>query len=353
MRVVHVSPTYFSHESLIGGGERFAEELSRALSRQAAVRFVSFGPVAARERRTATYERVILRSWTRHKLSPFSPGLFRELRGADVVHCHQYYVLPTFVAAWYGHRYGSRVFVTDLGGGDWTPAYQIDQSRWLTAHLPLSDYASRSLPGRLLPHRVIRGGVDPTMHRMREAVAHDGSLLFLGRVLPHKGVHLLIEALPTGRTLHVVGPTPDLAYLRRLQALATGRDVRFHVGLEDAEVIAYLQRAMALVHPTPVDADGSAGVNELFGLAVVEAMACGCPVIASRAASLPEIVADGETGLLVQPSSVSALVAAIAGLEADPGRWRRLALGARERVEARFTWDHVAAACMSAYTELG
>ena len=55
---------------------------------------------------------------------------------------------------------------------------------------------------------------------------------------------------------------------------------------------------MALVHPTPVDERGSAGAHELFGLALVEAMARGCPVIAADAASLPEIVTPEVDGLL-------------------------------------------------------
>lgn len=349
MRVCHVSPTYFAPESIVGGGERFAEELSRAVSRFADVKFVSFGPRAIRERLTQSYERVILRSWSSHPLRPFSMKLFTELRGADVIHCHQYYVLPTFLACSIGRLQGSRVFVTDLGGGDWTPAYQIDQSRWIVAHLPLSAYAAQNLPGRNKAFHVIHGGVDPARYPMRSELRHDGSVVFLGRVLPHKGVHHLIAALRPGTTLHILGTSTDLDYREQLRSLAQGKDVHFHVGLSDTEVVSFLQRAMVLVHPTPADALGSPGANELFGLALVEAMACGCPVIASAAASLPEIVVPGETGLLVAPNSPAAIASAIAELEGDEKLWRRLALGARQRVEAHFTWDHVAAACLSAY----
>src|SRR4029077_10668747 len=141
-RVCHVSPTYFAPESTLGGGERFAEELARAMARHAEVRLVSFGPRAFRESSTPGFERVVLASWTRQKMVPFSPRLFSELRGADVIHCHQYFVLPTFLAALQGRLQGSRVFVTDLGGGAWTPGFQIDQSRWIEAHLPLSEYAA-------------------------------------------------------------------------------------------------------------------------------------------------------------------------------------------------------------------
>jgi glycosyltransferase involved in cell wall biosynthesis len=344
-----VSPTYFAPESTLGGGERFAEELARAMARHADVKLVSFGPRARREQPAAGFERVLLRSWSRRKMVPFSPRLWRELRGADVIHCHQYFVLPTFLAALQGRLQGSRVFVTDLGGGAWTPGFQIDQSRWITAHLPISEYAARHLHGKHRRYRVIYGGVDLERHPLRRPLTHDGSVVFLGRILPHKGIHILIEGVPTGVTLHVICPALDEGYLERLRALAAGKDVRFHHGLADGEVLPFLQRAMALVHPTPVDAAGSAGVHELLGLAPIEAMACGCPVVASAVASLPEVVEDGVSGLLVPPNDPGAIGEALARLAADGALWERLARGARARVEARFTWDRVAAACLEAY----
>jgi glycosyltransferase involved in cell wall biosynthesis len=351
LRVCHVTPTYFAPESVLGGGERFAEELARAMSRVARVKLVSFGRSGSRQRLSDSYERVILRNWSPHLLVPFSPRLRRELRGADVVHCHQYFVLPTFSAARTGSRQGSRVFVSDLGGGAWTPGYQIDQSRWITGHLPISEYAARTLPGRPLPYRVIYCGVDLARYPQRPRLDHDGSAVFLGRILPHKGIHFLIAGLPPETTLHVVGSALNEAYLERLRGLAAGRDVHFHFGISDAEVIAILQRAMALVHPTPVDSSGDAREHELFGLALIEAMACGCPVVASSAASLPEIVAHEATGLLVPPNDPAAISAALRRLAGDPLLWRRLATGARHLVEERFTWDLVAARCLAAYRD--
>jgi len=218
-----------------------------------------------------------------------------------------------------------------------------------TGHLPISEYAARALPGRPRPHRVIYCGVDLARYRMRPAPEHDGSAVSLGRILPHKGIHFLIAGLPSGMTLHVVGSALDEVYLDQLRQLAVGRDVRFHLGLADAEVIAILQRAMALVHPTPVDPAGNAHQHELFGLAPVEAMACGCPVVASRAASLPEIVDHERNGLLVPPNDPGAIAAALARLAAEPDLWRRLSAAARQRVETCFTWDQVADRCLAAY----
>jgi len=349
VKVVHVSPTYFAPESALGGGERFAEELARAMAERAEVKLVSFGRQALRENPKPGYERVILKSRTRDLMTPFAAGLFRELRGANVIHCHQFFVLPTFLAAAFGRLQGSRVYVSDLGGGGWTPGYQIDATRWIQAHLPISEYAARELPGRNKRHRVIYGGVALERHPMRQTLAHDGSVVFLGRVLPHKGIHFLIEGLPPEVPLHVVGPATDAAYLDLLGSLARGKDVRFHGALPDEQVVERLGTAMALVHPTPVDENGSARAHELFGLALVEAMARGCPVVASEAASLPEIVESGVNGLLVPPNRPEAIREAILRLREDTGLWARLSLGARRTVEERFTWNRVVDRCLEAY----
>lgn len=349
MRVCHVSPTYFSADSVLGGGERFAEELARKMSEKLPVKLVSFGRRALREGEGTRFERVILKSRTRDRMTPFAWGFWGELGGCDVIHCHQYFVLPTLLACLKGRLSGSRVFVSDLGGGGWTPAYHLDQSRLIAAHLPISEYAARTLPGRNQRRHVIYGGVDLASHPMREAPAHDGSVVFLGRVLPHKGIHHLIVGLPPGVRLEVVGSLTDAAYLTRLRALGEGKDVTFRGALADAEVIEILGRAMALIHPTPVDASGSAGAYELFGLALVEAMARGCPVIATDAASLPEIVEHEASGLLVPPNDPAAIGRAITRLGDEPALWRTLSSGARRRVEERFTWQRVVERCLEAY----
>lgn len=348
-RVVHVSPTYFSPESVIGGGERYAEELSRALSERVPVRFVSFGPRAFRERVNEQYERVVLKSWTRDKMTPFSPGLWREMRGARAVHCHQFNTLPTFMAAAFCRLNKVPAFVSDLGGGGWTPGYQFDINRWLAGHLPISQYAARRIPGRHDNVRVIYGGVDLATFRPRDALAHDGHVVFLGRVLEHKGIHFLIEGLPEGIPLKVIGPVGDPAYLDRLKALAGGKQVRFLHGLTDAEVASELRSAAVLVHPTPTDAQGDAGANELLGIAVLEAMASNCPVVVSAAASLPELVEAGVSGTVVPPNDPAAIGAAIRGLLASPDRWAGFAAAGRIRVEERFTWPQVAERCLRAY----
>ena len=174
-------------------------------------------------------------------------------------------------------------------------------------------------------------------------------MVFLGRILPHKGIHHLIVGLPEDCPLQVIGPIGSADYLERLKRLAAGKQVAFLHGLSDAEIAGRLRRAAVLVHPTPTGPEGSAGANELLGLAVLEAMASNCPVVVSNAASLPELVVHETSGLIIPPNDPDAIRGAIRRVIADPGLWTALAVAARHRVEEKFVWPKVVERCLRAY----
>jgi glycosyltransferase involved in cell wall biosynthesis len=92
---------------------------------------------------------------------------------------------------------------------------------------------------------------------------------------------------------------------------------------------------------------------EGFGLPAAEAMACGMPVIATSAGALAEVVADGETGVIVRPGDERALAAAMASLLADRERCRAMGAAGRERVVERFTWQRNARELEALYAALG
>lgn len=346
-----VSPTYWGKESAIGGGERYVHELAHALAEHRTVRWITYGAGPThREELAPQLERVVLRRWApSSKWSPFSPRLGSFLHGAAVVHAFQYYTLPAFQSLAWAGRHRVPAFCTDLGGGGWTPGYQIDQSRWMTAHLPLSNYAARQLPGMNKSYRVLWGGVDTKKFRPRPEPTHDGSVVFLGRILPHKGIHLLIEAIPEGVPLWILGASGDDAYLTELRRGAKMKKVTFALDPSDEQIVDRLQRAALIVHPTPVDQRGEAGANELLGLAPLEGMACGCVPILSDAASLPELIEEGVSGWLVPPSDPTALGRTIAGALLDLQRWSEVSLAAMTRVREHFTRQRTAARCLGAY----
>jgi glycosyltransferase involved in cell wall biosynthesis len=183
-------------------------------------------------------------------------------------------------------------------------------------------------------------------------------LLYVGRISPEKGTHVLFDAFGrlTGDVeLDVVGeeavPPDDMVallggpevraqaapgYLSRALALlpeAARLRVRLHGKRSHDELPSFYARANVVVVPS---------LSEAFGTAAVEAMASGVPVVGTTAGGIPEVVADGETGLLVPPGDPAALGAAISALGADPELRRRLGAAGRQLAEERFSFDRIA-----------
>jgi glycosyltransferase involved in cell wall biosynthesis len=278
------------------------------------------------------------------------------LERADVIHTHHLRSTPSRTAAIVAAARRSRIVVTDhgLGGSDWLGVLP----RLFDLHLAVSRYSASILGFTPAKTRLVYGGVDP------QRFAPDGGIregvLFVGRLTPHKGVDRLIRALPDGATLTVAGTgghdaePPERDYYRHLRALSRGRRVRFLGAVHDFELAALYRRAAVVavpsVHTTCYGA--TVPVSELLGLTTLEAMASGTPVVASRLGGLPEIVADGETGRLVEPGDVDQLRACLAGLLEDDTGARALGRNARAVAQERFTWDACAQRCVDAYREL-
>jgi glycosyltransferase involved in cell wall biosynthesis len=153
-------------------------------------------------------------------------------------------------------------------------------------------------------------------------------LLAVSRLEPQKGVDVAVRALPQVRRLHqdahlvVLGEGPQRGELAQL---ARSLDVPVHLPGRVPDVAAWLRRADVLVHPARWEG---------FGLALLEAMLASLPVVATNVSSVPEIVADGETGLLVpsdDPASLAAAVSQVLGNPADYGE------RGRARAQAEFS----------------
>lgn len=201
-------------------------------------------------------------------------------------------------------------------------------------------------------------GVDPAIIPFGAAVdapaepppyAYDGArpfeLLFVGRLVERKGVHLLLDALaslpPERRVaLHVVGDGPDRAKLEeQARRLDLGDRAVFHGFVAKDELQRRLATCDAFVLPAVVDAKGD---TEGLGVVLIEAMSYARPVIASAAGGIVDIVRDRRNGLLVPPGDAAALAGAIGGMMDDPARAKQFGLNGRDDVAANFSWDVIA-----------
>jgi glycosyltransferase involved in cell wall biosynthesis len=360
VRIVHVAPTPFGAGGLLGGGERYPVELARALARHAEVDLVTFGP-----RPGVVRERSGLRVRTLrpvghargHPVHPLAPQLPFVLDGADVVHTHHTRSAPSRVAAVAARLRGQRLVTTDhgLGGGGWLGLLPGLFDRFLT----VSRFSASVLGVPAARTRVVYGGADPQRFSPDPDTVRAG-VLSVGRLTPHKGIDRLIGALPDGARLTVAGTgghdprPPGRDYPLLLRRLARGKDVVFAGAVPDADLPALHRGAAVFVLPTVKrDCYGrSFAISELLGLSVLEAMASGTPVIASRLDALPEVVRDGETGFLVTPGDVAELRERVAQLLGDRALAARMGQRGRELVLEQFTWEACAQRCLAAYEEL-
>jgi glycosyltransferase involved in cell wall biosynthesis len=176
-------------------------------------------------------------------------------------------------------------------------------------------------------------------------------LLYVGGLSPHKNLPRLVEAFARlaepDLLLILVGDVKDVfhTHVPQIEATIAREELKDRVLLAgfvpDAELVHLYRRAYALVQPS---------LMEGFGLPAVEAMACGTPVIASRAGSLPEVV--GDAGLLFDPTDLPSITTTIRRIIAEPRLRDDLARRALDRASF-FTWERSAAALLNCFEQLG
>jgi len=354
MRVLHLVPALFGARGVTGGAERYTLELARHMADAVPTRLVTFGPTAESTRIGSLDVRVLANAWhVRGQLSnPFSLAVVPEILEADVVHCHQTHLLMSSAAAAACRMSGRRVFATDLGGGGWDVSAYVPTDSWFHGHLHISQY-SRFIFGHSARSsaRVIMGGVDTDRFSPDPSIVRSKTPLYVGRLLPHKGIADLIGALPSGMPLHVVGPDDGNGYIKVLKSQVDGKNVTFRHDADDRALVDEYRRAMCVVLPsvyrTP---DGTeTKVPELLGQTLLEAMACGAPVICTRVASMPEIVDEGKTGFMVEPGDRKTLGERLQWLADRPAEAAKMGQAGRRMVLERFQWPQVVQRCLDAY----
>jgi starch synthase len=210
--------------------------------------------------------------------------------------------------------------------------------------------------------RVIRNGIDTDEYRpdpktdVLERCGVDRArpyVIFVGRITRQKGVPVLLRAAsaltPEAQLVLLAGAADTPEQLAEVTELVDGlRATRSGViwipeMLSKPEVIQLLTHATVFAIPS---------VYEPLGIVNLEAMACGTAVVGSRTGGIPEVVADGETGLLVPPGEPKPLADALNVLLRDPARAQAMGQAGRKRAVAEFGWPAIAAQTAELYAEL-
>jgi len=213
----------------------------------------------------------------------------------------------------------------------------------------------RDVRVRVIPYTV--GLPDSAPPSPSPSASHGGGskgfrVLFVGRLVERKGVAELIEAvrrLPPalGARLDVIGDGPERARLEALvRESGLGDRVVLRGRVPAAELRAAYGAADVLALPSVLD---SRSDTEGLGVVLLEAMSYGVPVIGSKIGGIPDIVIDGETGLLVPPGDSAALATELQRLAQDEDLRARLGAAGRAHIRGPFAWDSVVAAWESCY----
>ena len=265
---------------------------------------------------------------------------------------HVHWAIPHGVPGWFAARAAGAALVTTFYSAEvrWAerrfrPARAFLHWYCRRSRLVAISQAAREL---LLPYAEGRPA-DVVPYGVPLPEAEDGTrpaegppvLLFVGRLVRRKGVDRLLEALASLERpwrLEVVGFGPEREALEaQAGRLGLGERVAFLGRVSDDELVAAYRRAAAFVLPATMDERAD---TEGLGVVLLEAMSHGVPVVATRLGGIPDIVLDGETGLLVE-DTVPALAVGIERVVSDPAAARAMGEAGRRRVRESFAWDTI------------
>ncbi len=292
----------------------------------------------------------------------FYPGLGKRMRRLrpDLVHIDEEpYNLATFHALWLARRVGARSLFFS-----WQNLHRRYPPPFSLMERYVLDHAGYCIAGNQEAAEVWRAkgyrgpvavipqfGVDPDLFCPAPRPAGQEFIIgYLGRLVEEKGVDLLLEAvagLAGAWRVHILGSGPAQAGLEaQARRLGLADRVSFDVWIPSSRLPDYYRRLDVLVLPSRTRPNW----KEQFGRVLVEAMACGVPVIGSDCGEIPHVI--GEAGLIFPEGRADRLQAHLACLLADPPLRADLARRGRERVLARYTQAQVAAATWQVYRTL-
>ena len=173
----------------------------------------------------------------------------------------------------------------------------------------------------------------------------DNRIIFVGRFVEKKGIEILIDAISTVRDtvpsveVILIGDGPLRNKLKdKISRAGLDGNITFYGSMPNQELPELYSSANIAVIPSIVD---SLGDREGLGLVTIEALGCGCAVVASALGPIQEVVENGKSGLLFEPGNIEALTACLIRLLKEPELSKSLAWTGRERVKDLFDWIQV------------
>jgi glycosyltransferase involved in cell wall biosynthesis len=342
----------------IGGGERYAAEYTRGLASLTHAEQALFHHLPLPPEFAPLHTRVL------HQPKPssrffarFPTHTWKALAEYDVIHmmCFPMPIADSLLAsALLQHQI---IVLTDIGGGGSSFATYLGRIhprlfpyRLANGLAHLSVHAGGMFNHWPLPSITLHGGARNLFPN--ETGSLDGYALFVGRLLWHKGVREVIQALPKGRRLHVVGRPYDPSYFQSLQQAAQGKQVTFITDADDDELARQYRGASVVLQPSLPTTGGADDRSELLGLVAIEAQAAGKPVIVTRTTSLPELVIDHVTGRIVTPGNIPELSEALESYLSNPDLAARTGAAAALHAARNFQWKTVAQRGLDFYRRL-
>lgn len=273
--------------------------------------------------------------------------------GVDAVHAH-WLISPGVVARLLARR--GLPFVVTSHGGDLFGFRQPGLARvkrWVAGGAAAMTVVSDAMAGEVgrlgLPVRALSTipmGVDlASRFTVDNRGRAPGELLFVGRLVPKKGLVHLLDAMPAiiaarpGVTLRIVGFGPERERLEaRVRELGLGASVAFDGAMAQADLPAVYRRAAVFVAPFVRDASGD---QEGLPVALMEAVATGCPFVVGDVAGLGDLLGDASP-FRVDPRDTAALANAVLARLADPAAALADAAAVRDRAMRHVDWETVA-----------
>lgn len=319
----------------------------------------------------------MVRSWGLHPLDlfPVAQSIASWIDAAEevltnhsieIIHAYDYPWVQGFVAAHLAHKYAKRYVQTTFGeivphreelvhrdkfGERYKPFVRsvlekADAIVALSQHCASEiEYAgvSRSRVNVMywgVDTKEYHPHLDGTPARERLRLGNAPIVLFVGQIRPRKGPQILLDAAPALTRkfpdAKVVFAGPDYNLVNQLKSkaaeLGVAKNVVFAGAQSQVELLSLYAACDVFVFPTctPI---------ECLGLSMIQAMACGKPVVGSRINGIPEVTLDGKTGFLVEPGNSAGISQRVAELLGDSSLRNAMGSSARQRVEAVFDQD--------------